>query len=49
MYGGPGSQPNEAQKKLQEKYAYDTLKTAGLIAGALWITPIIFHYVRKQF
>lgn len=47
MYGGPG--PNsEEQRKLQEKYANDTLKTAGLIAGALWVTPIIFHFVKKQ-
>lgn len=49
MYGGPGGQPTEEQKKLQEKYAYDTLKTAGYIAGALWVTPIIIHFIRKQF
>jgi import receptor subunit TOM5 len=45
MYGG---QPSEEQKKLQEQYAYDTLKTAGLIAGALWVTPMIYHFIQKQ-
>lgn len=48
MFGGPGGQPSDEQKKLQERYAIDTLKTAGLIAGALWITPVIFHFIRKQ-
>ncbi|OBA24496.1 hypothetical protein METBIDRAFT_37464 [Metschnikowia bicuspidata var. bicuspidata NRRL YB-4993] len=48
MFGGPGAQPSEEQKKLQEQYAYSTLQTAGLMAGALWITPIIFHFVKKQ-
>ncbi|CUM51069.1 unnamed protein product [Debaryomyces tyrocola] len=48
MFGGPGSQPSEEQKKLQEKYAVDTLKTAGFIAGALWVAPIIFHYIKRQ-
>ncbi|KAG2736880.1 hypothetical protein G9P44_000970 [Scheffersomyces stipitis] len=47
MYGG--GQPTEEQKKLQEKMAYDTLKVAGFIAGALWVTPIIYHYIKKQF
>ena len=46
MYGGP--QPTEEQKKLQEQYAYDTLKFAGLVAGALWISPIIVNFIRKQ-
>lgn len=50
MFGGPGSnQPTEEQRKLQEQYAYDTLRTASLIAAALWVTPIVFHYVKKQF
>lgn len=46
MYGGA---PTEEQKKVQEQYAYDTLKTSGLIAGALWVTPIIYHFVKRQF
>lgn len=46
MYGGPAT---EEQKKIQEKYAYDTLKVSGLIAGALWITPIVYHYIKRQF
>ena len=49
MYGGPGQGMTEEQKKLQEKYTNDTLKTAGFIAGALWITPIVFHFIKKQF
>lgn len=49
MFGGPGAQPSEEQKKLQEQYAIDTLKTAGLIAGALWVTPIVYHFIKKQF
>lgn len=49
MFGGPGAQPNEEQKKLQEQYSMDTLKLAGVMAGALWVTPIIYHYIRKQF
>ncbi len=36
------------KKKLQEQYAYDTLKFAGLVAGALWISPIIVNFIRKQ-
>lgn len=46
MYGG--SQPTEEQKKLQEQYAYDTLKFAGIVAGALWVTPIVLNFIRKQ-
>lgn len=46
MYGG---QPSEEQKKLQEQYAYDTLKNAGIIAGLIWATPIIYHFIAKQF
>jgi len=49
MFGGPGAQPSEEQKKLQEQYAYDTLRTAGYIAAALWVTPIIYHWAKKQF
>lgn len=48
MYGGPGAQQSEEQRKLQEKAAYDTLKMAGYIAGALWITPIIIHFVKRH-
>lgn len=47
MYGGPSGKSGEEQKKLQEKYANDTLKTAGIIAGALWITPMVIQFFRK--
>lgn len=49
MFGGPGAQASEEQKKLQEQYAYDTLRFAGLVAGALWVTPIVYHYIKRQF
>lgn len=49
MYGAPGGQITEEQKKLQEKYTNDTLKTAGIMAGVLWLTPVVFHFVKKQF
>jgi import receptor subunit TOM5 len=48
MYGAPQGQQAEEQKKLQEQYAYDTLKFAGVIAGALWVVPIVIHFVQKQ-
>lgn len=47
MFGGP--QLTEEQKKVQEQYANDTLKTAGVLAGVLWVAPIIIHFVKKQF
>ena len=46
MYGGPP--PSEEQKKLQQQYACDTLKFAGLIAGVLWVSPIVYHYIQRQ-
>jgi mitochondrial import receptor subunit TOM5 len=49
MFGAGAGQPTEEQRKAQEQYAYDTLKTAGAIAGLLWITPIVYHYIKKQF
>lgn len=49
MFGGPGAQPTMEQKKLQEQQAMDTLKTAGFLAGALWLTPIVYHYIKRQF
>lgn len=49
MFGGPGAQPSEDQRKLQEQYANDTIKTAGVIAVTLWVIPMVFHFVKKQF
>ncbi|ODV70343.1 hypothetical protein HYPBUDRAFT_118711 [Hyphopichia burtonii NRRL Y-1933] len=49
MFGGPGQQLTEEQKKIQDQYVNDSLKTAGLIAGALWVTPLVFHFIKKQF
>lgn len=49
MYGGPGAEIPEEQKKAQEQMSYATLKTAGVVAGALWLTPIVFHFIKKQF
>ncbi|RLV93257.1 hypothetical protein JA1_002573 [Spathaspora sp. JA1] len=47
MYGG-GQQPSEEEKKLREKYAHDTLIFAGVVAGALWAIPMVFHYFKKN-
>ncbi|CCE83664.1 Piso0_004249 [Millerozyma farinosa CBS 7064] len=49
MFGGPGGPSGEDQKKLQEQYAYDTLKLAGVVAGVLWVSPIVFHFIKRQF
>ncbi|WPK26365.1 hypothetical protein PUMCH_003718 [Australozyma saopauloensis] len=49
MYGGPGAQPTKEQRRLQEQQAMDTLKVAGFMAGALWLTPIVYHYIKRQF
>lgn len=46
--GAGAGQPTEAQKKAQEQATYDTLKTAGALAGLLWVTPIVYHYIKKQ-
>ena len=46
MYGGP--QPTEEQKKLQEQYAYDTLKFAGIVAGALWVTQLFLTLLENN-
>lgn len=47
MYGG---QPlSESEKKAHQDNTNRTLLTSMYIAGALWITPIIYHYVQKQF
>lgn len=45
MFGG---EPSEEERKLQEQMAYDNLKLAGIIAGALWLTPVIYNFVKKQ-
>lgn len=47
MYADPSA--SEDKIKLQEEMAYGTLKFAGMIAGALWVAPIIYHFVQKQF
>lgn len=49
MFGGPGAQPTKEQRQLQEKYSMDTLKMAGLMAATLWATPIVYHWVTRQF
>lgn len=49
MYGGPGGEIPAEQKKLQEQQAAETMKAAGMLAGALWVTPIVFHFIKKQF
>lgn len=43
----PG-QPTEEQTKLQEQYAYETLRNAGIIAGVVWATPIVYHFIARQ-
>lgn len=48
MFGGPEAQASEEQKKLQEQYANSTIKTAGVLAAALWVTPIVFHFIKRQ-
>ncbi|KAM3120321.1 hypothetical protein RJF_1542 [Candidozyma auris] len=48
MYN-PSAEIPEEQKKMQEQISYATLKTAGVIAGALWLTPIVLHFIKKQF
>lgn len=45
MFGG---EPSEEDRKIQEQMAYDNLKLAGIIAGALWLTPVIYNFVKKQ-
>ncbi|CDR44095.1 CYFA0S13e03312g1_1 [Cyberlindnera fabianii] len=48
MYGG-GQPLSEDEKKAHQAVTNQTLITAGYIAAALWVTPIIVHFVHKQF
>lgn len=48
MYGGPGTPISEEQRKAQIQQTNDTLKLAGVIAGTLWVTPVIFHFIQRQ-
>jgi import receptor subunit TOM5 len=47
MYGG---QPlSESEKKAHQEVTKNSLKMALYIAGALWVAPIAFHFVQRQF
>lgn len=48
MFGG-GQPLSEEEKKARQAQTNNTVITSVYIAAALWATPIIIHFVQKQF
>jgi import receptor subunit TOM5 len=48
MFGG-GQPLSEEQKKAHQAVTNNTLLTSLAVAATLWVTPIVFHFVQKQF
>ncbi|SCV02997.1 LAMI_0H04654g1_1 [Lachancea mirantina] len=48
MFGLPQQQPSEEEKKIHQLQSYQTLINAGYVAGLLWISPIVWNFVKKQ-
>lgn len=48
MYGG-GQPLSEEEKKAHQQATNNTLVAAGYIAFGLWVTPIVYHFIVKQF
>ncbi len=48
MFGIPQQEPTEEEKKVRQEAANNTLKTAAALSFALWISPVVWNFVRKQ-
>lgn len=48
MFGIPQQESSEEEKKLRQEAANSTLKTAAILGTALWLSPIVWNFVKKQ-
>lgn len=48
MFGIPQQEPSEEEKRLRQEAANSTLKTAAILGTALWLSPIVWNFVKKQ-
>lgn len=46
MFGAP--QLSEEEKKIHQQQTNNTIKVSLYIATALWVTPIVYHFIKKQ-
>lgn len=49
MFGFPQQQPSEEEKKIHQAQTNQTLVNAAYAAAALWLSPLIWNFVKKQF
>lgn len=48
MFGIPQQEPSEEEKKLRQEAANSTLKNAVALSLVLWVSPMVWNFVKKQ-
>ncbi|KAL6947581.1 translocase of the outer membrane [Hanseniaspora osmophila] len=48
MFGFPGQEPSEEEKNLHQRQSESTVSKAVYGAALLWVSPIIYHFIKKQ-
>lgn len=48
MFGLPQQEVSEEEKRAHQEQAEKTLKQAAYVAAFLWVSPMIWHLVKKQ-
>ncbi|AAS50471.1 AAR106Cp [Eremothecium gossypii ATCC 10895] len=48
MFGFPQQQPSEEELKKHQEQTNSTVMTAAYAAAFLWVSPIVWNFIRKQ-
>ncbi|SCU94819.1 LAME_0F09428g1_1 [Lachancea meyersii CBS 8951] len=48
MFGLPQQPPSEEEKKIHQQQSNQTLITAGYAAALLWVSPMVWHFIKRQ-
>ncbi|CCC67730.1 hypothetical protein NCAS_0A11720 [Naumovozyma castellii] len=48
MFGLPQQEATEEEKQLHQQQTNRTIVTAAYTAALLWASPIVWHFVKKQ-
>ena len=48
MFGLPQQEVSEQEKRAHQEQTEKTLKQAAYVAAFLWVSPMIWHLVKKQ-
>ncbi|CCF55966.1 hypothetical protein KAFR_0A05310 [Kazachstania africana CBS 2517] len=48
MFGLPQQEISEEEKRMHEEQTNKTLRNAAVASVVLWVSPIVWHFVKKQ-